>query len=251
MAGDSFELQAETREFAGKGAARRLRRIADKIPAVVYGAGKSPQSIMLQQKDLLKALSHEAIFSSILTLKIGDKKQKVVLKALQRHHSKPKIVHIDFQRIKASEKLTMNVPLSFVGEEACPGVEEGGGVISHLQTEIEIKCLPADLPENVEVDVSSLQLDQSLHLSDLKLPSGVELAVVELDEEHNVPVVSVHVPKVSKEDLEAEAAEAALAAEAAAESATDGQVDGEKPIEEDEAEKAEGEASGDDTDKKE
>ncbi len=157
MAAESFELIAELREFTGKSAARRMRRFEDKVPGTVYGAGKAPQSITLLQKDLLKALESESTFSSILTLKVGDKKQKVILKALQRHHTKPKIVHIDFQRIKASEKLIMNVPLHFLGEDDCPGVE-AGGVVSHLQSEVEIRCLPADLPEYIEVDLSHLQL---------------------------------------------------------------------------------------------
>ncbi|WP_042527388.1 50S ribosomal protein L25/general stress protein Ctc [Coxiella burnetii] len=244
MAAESFELIAELREFTGKSAARRMRRFEDKVPGTVYGAGKAPQSITLLQKDLLKALESESTFSSILTLKVGDKKQKVILKALQRHHTKPKIVHIDLQRIKASEKLIMNVPLHFLGEDDCPGVE-AGGVVSHLQSEVEIRCLPADLPEYIEVDLSHLQLDESVHLSNLKLPAGVGLTSA-VDEEHDSPIASVHMPRVSKADVEAEAAEAALAKEAATEAAEEEET--EKPASEAEAS---GEAEQADTDKKE
>lgn len=210
---ETIELTVAIRKNHGKAATRRLRRIEDMVPGIVYGAGKDPISVMLPHKDISKALAHETTYSSILTLIVGDKKEKVVLKALQRHPSKPRIMHIDFLRIKASEKLMMTVPIHFTGEEEAPGLKEGG-IISKSITEIEIKCLPADLPEALELDISKLELDQSRHLSDLRLPQGVELAV-ELDEEHNVPIVSLHMPKISKEDIEAEAAEAA--AESAAE----------------------------------
>lgn len=215
MATESFEFLAELREDTGKKATRRMRRFDDKVLGTVYGAGKAPQSIALSQKDVLKAFENEATFSSILTLKIGDKKQKVILKDMQRHHTKPKILHIDFQRIKASKKLTMHIPLHFIREEECPGVE-AGGIISHVQTDVDIRCLPADLPEYIEVDISKLGLDESFHLSDLKLPSGVELATA-IEEENDLPIVSVHLPRVSKADIEDEAAEASLAAAKAVE----------------------------------
>ena len=208
MTADSFELKVESRQSTGKSAIRRMRRFENKVPGTIYGSGRAPQSIALLQKDILKALESESTFSSVLTLKIGNKKQKVILKALQRHHTKPQIVHIDFQRIKATEKLTMNVPLHFIGEEECPGVK-AGGIISHLQTEVEIRCLPANLPEYIEVDLFQLQLNESLHFSDLKLPSGVELTFI-VDEEHDSPIVSVHLPRASKADIEAEAAVSAL-----------------------------------------
>lgn len=215
---ETFELTAGNRETHGKAATRRLRRIENMVPATVYGAGKAPHSIVLAHKDVAKALGNDSVFSSILTLKIDDKKESVILKALQRHHTKPQIMHIDFLRINESEAITISVPIHFTGEEASPGVA-AGGVVSHAMTEIEIKCLPANLPEALTLDISTLELDQSLHISNLPLPKGVELTILELDAEHDLPVVSVHLPKVSQEDLEAEAAEAALAAEAAAESA--------------------------------
>lgn len=200
MVAESLELMVELRKSTGKSATRRMRRVDDTVPGTVYGAGTLPQSISLLQKDILKALQNEAVFSSILTIKVGNKRQKVVLKALQRHHTKPKILHIDFQRIKATEKLTMNIPLHFIGEDKCPGVEQGG-IISHLQTEVEVRCLPAALPEYIEVDLSMLKLDESFHLSDLQLSSGVELTITP-DGQHDLPIASVHVPRVSQADLE-------------------------------------------------
>lgn len=188
-----------------------MRYTENQIPGIVYGAGKNPQSITLLQKDLLKAFKDEAIFSSIINLKIGDKRQKVILKALQRHHIKLRIIHVDFQRVRASEKLIMHVPLHFVLSEKAPGVKEGG-IISHLQTEIEIRCLPENLPEFIEIDLSQLKLDESLHLSDVKLPFGVELGSA-IDEEHNVPIVSIHLPKVSKTDITVETSGTALTEE--------------------------------------
>ncbi|MFW0072399.1 MAG: 50S ribosomal protein L25/general stress protein Ctc [Coxiella-like endosymbiont] len=202
MVAESLELMVALRKSTGKSAMRRMRQFDDKVPGTVYGAGKAPQSISLLQKDILKALKNEAVLSSILTIKISDKKQKVVIKDLQRHHTKPKILHIDFQRIKATEKLTMNIPLHFIGEDECPGVEQGG-VISHLQTEVEVRCLPAALPEYIEVDLSRLELDKSFHLSDLKLPAGVELTITP-DEQHDLPIVSVHIHRVSQADIEAQ-----------------------------------------------
>lgn len=200
MAAETFEFLAELRENTGKKAARRIRRFDDKVPGIVYGAEKPPQSIILLQKDVLKAFENVATFSSILTLRIGDKTQKVIIKDIQRHHIKPKIIHIDFQRIKASEKLNINVPLHLIHEEKCPGVK-AGGIISRLQTEVEIRCFPSDLPEYIQVDLSELNLDESLHLSDLKLPLGVEFATN--IKEDDLPILSIHLPRISKIDMEA------------------------------------------------
>lgn len=247
---ETIEFNGELREQVGKAAARRFRRL-DKVPATVYGAGKEPKAITLPQKDVLKALNHEATFSHILTLKIGEKKEKVILKALQRHATKPLIIHMDFQRIKASEKIHMTIPIHFLGEEECPGTKDEG-ILSRLMTEVDIRCLPANLPEYIEVDVSKLELDESLHLSDLKLPQGVELDILELNDETDLPIVSVHLPKVSKEDLEAEAAEAALAAEASAEAAEEAEAEEVKEVkEEGAAEEGEEKTEGETADKSE
>lgn len=213
-----FEFTAESRKDHGKSIARRLRRIEDRIPGVVYGAGKEAQSITLLHKELLHALESEAVFSTILDLTVDGKKEKVVIKDIQRHSHKPKILHVDFLRVSAKDKITMHVPLHFIGEEEAPGVKEGGVYTKNI-TDLEIRCLPSDLPEFIEVDVSKMNLEDTVHLLDLKLPSGVELTLQELDEEHNHPVVTLHTPRVVKEDIEAEAHEAEVAEEAAAESA--------------------------------
>ena len=207
MVAESLELTVELRRSTGKSAMRRMRRFDGKVPGTVYGIGKDPQSISLLQKDILQALQNEAVFSSILTIKIGDERQKVVIKDLQRHHTKPRILHIDFQRIKATENLTMNIPLRFIGEDKCPGIEQGG-VISHLQTEVEVRCLPADLPEYIEADLSRLGLDKSFHLSELELPEGVELTIMP-DEQHDLPLASVRIPRVNQADVEMQEARTA------------------------------------------
>lgn len=196
-----FELEAELREDIGKGASRRLRH-ANKVPAIVYGAGEEPHSLILDHNQVSVALSHEAFYSHILTLKVGKKTEKVILKAIQRHPAKPRIAHIDFLRIRADQKLKMNVPLHFIGEEDAPGVKEGG-IFSHLMTDVEISCLPADLPEFIEVDVSKMQLNDSLHLTNLKLPKGIELtAFAHGVEEHDQAVISIHMPRIIEEVVE-------------------------------------------------
>ncbi|MEO8400714.1 MAG: 50S ribosomal protein L25/general stress protein Ctc [Gammaproteobacteria bacterium] len=226
-----FELEAEVRADIGKGASRRLRH-ADKVPAVVYGAGEDAVSLTLDHNKTLHALSHESFYSHILTLKVGKKNEKVILKDIQRHPSKPRIAHIDFLRVRADQKLHMNVPLHFIGEDEAPGLLEGG-VISHLMTDLEVSCLPADLPEFLEVDVTKLALDQSVHMSEIKLPKGVELvAFAHGVEEHDQAVVSIHIPRIIEEEVvevavEEEAAAAAAEAEGAesAEKAGDAEKD--------------------------
>lgn len=202
-----FELAAQVRNTLGKAAARRMRHTGS-IPGVIYGGGKAPQSITLPHDAVLHALAEEAFHSHILDIKLDNgQAEKVVLKDVQRHAFKMKIEHVDFMRVSATEKLTMKVPFHFIGEDTAPGVEVGG-VVSKLMTDIEIKCLPAQLPEFIELDVSGLELDQALHLTDIKLPSGVELAHGAIDEAHDHPVVSIHKPKVSaKASDEAEAEE--------------------------------------------
>lgn len=206
-----FELEAEVRKDIGRGASRRLRQ-ADKIPAVVYGAGEEPVSLALDHKKTILSLGNEAFYSKILTLKLGKKSEKVILKDLQRHPAKPKIVHMDFLRVRADQKLTMNIPVHFVGEDKAPGLREGG-VFSHLISDVEISCLPGDLPEYIEVDVSQMTLNQTLHLTDLKLPEGVELvAFAHGVEEHDLPMISIHIPKIVEEPVAA-AEEGAVVAE--------------------------------------
>ncbi len=195
-----FELDAEIRMDIGKGASRRLRH-ANQIPAVVYGAGEDAMSLTLNHDKVSVALSHEAFYSHILTLKVGKKLEKVILKAIQRDPAKPRIHHIDFLRVRADQKLHMHVPIHFMGEEDAPGLKEGG-VISHIIADVEVSCLPADLPEHIEADLSALKLNQIIHLSDLKLPKGVTLvAFAHGVEGHDLPVASMHIPRVIEEEV--------------------------------------------------
>ena len=189
-----IELKANSRTSLGKAECRRLRRVNDRVPAVVYGAGEAPQSIELGQKELRMALENEATYASILDLNIDGKSQKVVLKDLQRHPFKAYLLHADFLRINVKEKLTMSVPLHYLNEETAVGVKTGGGVVSRLMNEVEIKCLPGNLPEYIEVDLQDLDVEHSLHLSDVKLPKGVEFASA-VDGEHDQPIVSIHKPR--------------------------------------------------------
>jgi large subunit ribosomal protein L25 len=204
---DLFELPVEIRQNFGKGAARRLRRLDQKVPAVIYGAGKPALSVMLTQHHLGQALKNEAVYSHILTLKLDTTEEKVVLKDLQRHPSKPLILHADFLRVSATEKLDMHVPLHFLHEDVAPGVKLQKGIISHMLNEVEIRCLPADLPEYIAVDLSQLNLGETIHLSELKLPKGVEL--VALSHADDRPVVSIHKLVVIEESEEPVAAPAA------------------------------------------
>ena len=195
MSSSSFEINAQVRTALGTGACGRLRRLEDRLPAVVYGGGQSPVSITLSQKEMIQALANPAVYSHILNLNIDNTSQKVVLKALQRHPTKERLIHADFLRVKTNEVIVMNIPLSFQNEGSSPGVKQGG-VVSHIMTEIEVKCLPADLPEKIEVDVSGLALDASIHLSQIKLPKGVALAHEIEEKSSNQSVVSIHKPKV-------------------------------------------------------
>ncbi len=206
---EQFILTANSRSDLGKGASRRLRREADAVPAIIYGAGKPAATLSFTHKEILKVIEHEAFFSSIVGIVIDGKTEKAILKDLQRHPSKASILHMDFMRVSASEKLTLNVPLHFIGEKEAPGVKEGGVVTRHL-SELEVKCLPANLPEYIEIDISELALDAALHISHIKLPTGVELATAIEDEAHDHSVVSISLPKVAEE---VEAAETTTAAD--------------------------------------
>ncbi|MBI1196007.1 MAG: 50S ribosomal protein L25/general stress protein Ctc [Gammaproteobacteria bacterium] len=207
----SFLIEAEVREDMGKGASRRLRRTG-RIPGVLYGGDKAPLSLSLDHDTVLHQLEHEAFYSTILELSVGGKKEKVVLKDLQRHSYKPLIMHVDLQRVSSKDKLRMHVPLHFIGEETCPGVKQGG-VVSHLLTDVEVTCLPKDLPEAIEVDMSGMGLNETLKMSDMVLPKGVELVELSHGEGHDQGVVSVHTPHVKAEPAEGAAGEAEAPAE--------------------------------------
>ena len=206
----SFSIEAETRTDLGKGASRRLRH-TEKFPAVVYGAGKDPVSLTIDHKKFLHSLENEAFYSHILNLSVDGKDEQVVLKDLQRHPAKIAIMHADFMRVSANEKLHMSVPLHFINAEASPGAGEGG-LITHSVTEIEVACLPKDLPEFLEVDLSSLELDNSLHMSDITVPSGVEIVELAHGDGHDQPIAACHMTRGSKDDEEEDAATEAAAA---------------------------------------
>lgn len=187
----SFELDAKLRSDVGKGASRRLRRKQNVIPAIVYGAGVAPLMVTVDHNKMLHALENEAFYSHILTINVEKKSEKVVLKALQRHPFKKVILHADFLRVRADEKLHMRVPLHFTGEDVAPGIKLQGGKAVHYMTEIEVRCLPADLPEFIVVDISALNLNDLIYTRDLKISDKVELVALLHDEQANPLVVGV------------------------------------------------------------
>jgi large subunit ribosomal protein L25 len=196
---NDFTLNAEVRSDLGKGASRRLRRLASLVPAVVYGGEKAPESISLLAKEVAKLLENEASYSHIIELTVAGKKQNVIIKALQRHPAKGHVMHADFVRVIAGQKLTAIVPVHFIGEEA---PIKKGGEVSHVTSELEVTCLPKDLPEFIEVDVSALEIGAIVHLSDLKAPKGVEF--VALAHGNDLAVANVHAPRVVPTEDEAE-----------------------------------------------
>jgi len=204
-----FELEAESRSDMGKGASRRLRRDG-KVPAVIYGGGEDPQSITLVHSEILKRLDHEAFYSHILTVSVDGKPGNAVLRDMQRHPAKPVIMHMDFQRIDESKPIRVHVPLHFIGEDVAPGAK-AGGLITHELIEVALDVLPRHLPEFIEVDVSGLDVGESLHLSDLPLPEGGSLVELARGEGHDLPVVSIHVRRGGGEIEEGEAAEGGAA----------------------------------------
>ena len=205
---DKFDLIAELREDQGKGASRRLRH-QGKVPAIIYGAGRPPRSLSFDQNKVLLQLENESFYSSILNIKVNDKSQAAILKDLQRHPAKHMIMHMDFQRIVDDVEIKMNVPLHFIGEELSPGVKTGGS-ISRLLNDVEVSCLPKYLPEYLEVDISELELDEMLNLSEIKLPEGVEIPQLAPGIDNDQPMVSIHVIKeivIEEEEVEGEVGE--------------------------------------------
>ncbi len=207
----TIELLAEDRTDMGKGASRRLRR-DEKVPAVMYGGHREPRALMLDHVSLVRHLENEAFYSSILTVTVGDKSQPCVVKDIQRHPAKPRVMHVDLQRVLEDEEIKVRVPIHFNGEAMTVGVKQQGGVISHLMTDVEVSCLPRDLPEYIEVDVAPLELDQSITLSQLPLPEGVSIPQLGQGEEFDQPVVAVHrikVVEIEPEEGEEEVEESA------------------------------------------
>ena len=206
----SFELVAEFRETQGKGASRRLRH-QGKVPAILYGGHADARALTLSHQKLMIMLDNERFYSTILSLKMGDQTQAAILKDVQRHPYKNAVVHIDFQRVEENEKIRISIPLHFTGASVAPGVKSQGGLVSHMRNDVEVTCLPKDLPEFIEVDISGLSLNESIHLSQLTLPEGVTL--VDLVKEDSA-VVAIHSPRA--EEPEPTAAAGATAAEGAA-----------------------------------
>ena len=209
-----FTLQAKGREETGKGASRRLRRLAGEVPAIVYGGKKDPVQIKLVLKDVTKSLENEAFYSHIIGLEIDGKSEDVILKDLQRHPAKGWIMHMDFLRVNKDTKLQTKVPIHFINEEACVGVKVGGGIISRTMTELDIMCLPKDLPEYLEVDMTDVEIGTTLHISDITLPKGVESVALSHGTDHDLPIAAVNKPKAKVEETD----EPAAATDAAGES---------------------------------
>ncbi|CAK9891319.1 MULTISPECIES: 50S ribosomal protein L25/general stress protein Ctc [Pseudomonas] len=192
-----FTLNAQARTDLGKGASRRLRRLAAQIPAVVYGGDKEAQSLTIVAKEIAKLFENEAAYSHVIELNIDGKKENVVVKAMQRHPAKQFILHADFVRVVAGQKLTAKVPVHFINEEA---PVKKGGEISHVVNEIEVSCEAKDLPEFIEVDLANAEVGAIVHLSDLKAPKGVEF--VALAHGNDLAVANVHAPRVAPEAAE-------------------------------------------------
>lgn len=218
-----FELDIEVRDKLGTGETRRLRK-SGKVPAILYGGGKDPQSVMLEKDRLQLQMEQEAFYTSILTLNLNGETQAVIVKDVQRHPAKRQVLHLDFQRILADEKISLNVPIHLLGQEEAVGVREQGGEVAHLTTDVEVSCLPKDLPEYLELDISDLELNQLLHLSDIKVPEGVELTALAHDQDP--AVVSINPPRREEEDevLEAEEELEEGAEPAEGEAAADGEA---------------------------
>lgn len=190
-----FTLNAQARNDLGKGASRRLRRNANLIPAVVYGADKAPVSISLETREVAKLLLNDAAYSSILELNIDGKKEDVLIKALQRHPAKSFVLHADFIRVVAGQKLTTLVPVLLINEDTCVGAKTAGGDIFRLATELEVTCLPKDLPDAIEVDMANINVGEIVHLADLTAPKGVEFTALAHD--NNIAVASVQAARVN------------------------------------------------------
>ncbi len=208
---EDFIVNAETRTDVGKGASRRLRH-AGKVPAIIYGSGKDPVSLTLGHDEFMHHLEHEAFYSHILNVSVDGKKQKAVMKDLQRHPSKPRVLHVDFLRVSDKDVIHMSIPVHFLNEEESAGVKEGG-LVSHLMTTIDIACKASDLPEYLQLDIIEVEVGGSLHLSDIELPKGVEIPALAHGADYDLPVVSIHMPRAVVEEEPTEAAEGVEAAE--------------------------------------
>lgn len=192
-------LEAESRSELGKGASRRLRRLENKVPAVIYGGDTEPKSIHFMHHKVIKALETESIYSSVFDITVDGKKEHVILKSLQRHPYKPVVMHMDLQRVSPKDVLVKLIPIHFTNEQQSKGVK-AGGMVNHAMTQVEVRCQAKDLPEFIEVDMSNVEMNDVVHLSDLKLPKNVHLTVDVTDGSHDAPVVSIHAAKAAIEE---------------------------------------------------
>ncbi len=197
-----FEFVAEGRGQSGKSTARSLRR-QGKVPAVIYGGRGEPQMLVLNHNDVVKHLDHEAVYSHVLDINVDGKKEKAILKSVQRHPARVQILHLDFLRVNMADTLKVHVPLHFINESSSVGGKKGG-IVAHSMVDIEVSCLPAALPEFIEVDLAELDIGESVHLSDIVLPSGVEIVALAQGSEHDLPVASVMAPRVAEASVEGE-----------------------------------------------
>ena len=201
MSGE-FSLNVESRADLGKGASRRLRRLENKVLGIVYGGKKKPAPITFAMNEIVKLAENEAFFTSLVELNLGGKTEQVVIKDMQRHPAKETIMHVDFLRVSAKTKLIMHIPLHFINEDICQGVKVDGGTISHAMNDIEVSCLPKDLPEYIEVDMTAVGLGENLHISDLTLPKGVESVALNHGADHDLLISAVNVPRGSSDEDE-------------------------------------------------
>ncbi|WP_038051947.1 50S ribosomal protein L25/general stress protein Ctc [Thioalkalivibrio sp. ALJ1] len=219
----SFTIEAEKRDEQGSRASRRLRR-AGKLPAILYGADKDAVSITLDHNAMVHNLKEDAFYSHILSVKLDGKTEKAILRDVQRHPFKPTIYHVDLMRVSANQPIRVSVPLHFHNEEECKGVKLSGGMVSRMINELEVECLPGDLPESLDIDVLEMDVGDTLHVSELKLPEGVQSVALMHGEDYDYAVVSVVLPRAAKADEEeGEEAEAEAAESEGGEEAADGE----------------------------
>lgn len=202
-----FEFVAESRGQSGTTAARGVRR-QGKVPAVIYGGHAEPKMLVLSHNEVVKHLEHEAVYSHVLDIKVDGKIEKAILKGVQRHPARVQVLHLDFMRVSMKEAIKVHVPLHFVNESSSVGGKKGG-IAAHSMVDVEVSCLPSALPEYIEVDLAKVDIGETLHLSDLVLPKGVEIVALHQGSDHDLPVVSMMSSKASKEDAADDASKAA------------------------------------------
>ena len=200
---EKFDLIADIREDSGKGASRRLRH-QNKVPAIIYGAGRPSRALVFDHDKVLHELANESFYSSVLNIKVGDKSQAAIVKDVQRHPARPRVMHLDFQRILEDQVIRMNVPIHLVGADIAVGVKEGGGTVSQMRNDVEVVCLPKHLPEYLDLDISELELDGLMYLTDIEVPEGVEIPELAQEVEQVQPIVSIHIIKeeIIEEEVE-------------------------------------------------